>query len=673
MKARKLPRPVLLLLVSVLLNLACFTLLRFIFWRLFRQPATPVPDGELWKAFFIGFKFDLRLALLLNLPVFLIAVLPRINPFQSRLARGLVMAYLIAINLAVLLVYLVDFGHYAYLETRVNVTVLGFLRDFAISFQMVRETYPVGWGALLLLLVAAAVGWGVTAGVKRLAQSETGVAISRGRQAVIYTLTVALSAAGIYGNISFYPLRWSDAYFSTRSMVSALASNPILFFVSTLGKKQHPYDLEATRRAYPVMAEYLKLDNTNAAQLDYRRFVTPQGPMTNRPNVVMVFLESFAYFKTGHSGNPLNPTPHFDAIAKKGILFDHFYTPIVGTARSIFTAITGLPDVDAHRTSSRNPLLVSQHTIINNFPGYERFYFLGGSLNWANIRGLISHNLDGLRIYEEGSYTSPRTDVWGISDLHLFEEANRVLRQQKAPFFALIQTAGNHRPYTIPDDNRGFQRRDVKDSEVLPHGFISATEFNSFRFMDHSIGFFIEQAAKEAYFTNTVFMFFGDHGLPGYAQHNPKHEQEFQLLRFHVPFLIYAPSVPAAASVRDTIASEVDVLPTIATFTSTPHLNSTLGRDLLDTKYDGMRYAFTIDEQSKVPTISLLGREYFFQMMADGSGKKLYHITSANPTANVLAEHQTVAQEMEKICRSFYETARYMPYFNSPDKLKAKK
>ena len=673
MKARKLPRPVLLLLVSVMLNLACFTLLRFIFWRLFRQPAAPVPGAELGKAFFIGFKFDLRLALLMNLPVFLVAGLPRINPFQGRRSRGLATAYLIAINLVVLLFYLVDFGHYAYLEKRVNVTVLGFLRDFAISFQMVRETYPVGWGALFLLLVAAAVGWGVGAGVKRLARSETGTAISRGRQAAIYTLTGLLVAAGIYGNVSFYPLRWSDACFSTRNMVVALASNPVLYFISTLGRKDHPYDIEATQRAFPVMADYLKLENTNAAQLDYRRFVTPQGPMTNRPNVVMVFLESFAYFKTGLSGNPLQPTPHFDAIAKKGILFDHYYTPIVGTARSIFTAITGLPDVDALDTSSRNPLIVSQHTIINDFSGYERFYFLGGSLNWANIRGLISHNLDGLRIYEEGSYTSPRTDVWGISDLHLFEEANRVLRRQTKPFFAIIQTAGNHRPYTIPEDNRGFQRRDVKDSEVLPHGFLSATEFNSFRFMDHSIGFFIEQASKEAYFTNTVFMFFGDHGLPGYAQHNPKHEQEFQLLRFHVPFLIYAPSVPGAAGVRNTLASEVDVLPTIAAFTSTPHLNSTLGRDLLDTKYNGMRYAFTIDEQSKVPTISLLGREFFFQMMADGTGKKLYHIATASPTVNVIAEHPAVAQEMEKLCRSFYETARYMPYFNSPEKLKAKK
>ena len=84
-------------------------------------------------------------------------------------------------------------------------------------------------------------------------------------------------------------------------------------------------------------------------------------------------------------------------------------------------------------------------------------------------------------------------------------------------------------------------------------------------------------------------------------------------------------------------------------------------------------YAKRRGEQSKVPTISLLGREYFFQMMADGSNRKLYHITSASPTINAITNHPAAAQEMEKLCRSIYETARYMPYFNSPEKLKAKK
>src|SRR5258706_156358 len=96
MKTLKLPRPVILLAVSVLANLIAFTVMRVIFWRMFCQPAMAVPVGELWKAFFIGFKFDLRLALMMNLPVFLLAVPPRINPFCNRFSRRLVTAYLLA-------------------------------------------------------------------------------------------------------------------------------------------------------------------------------------------------------------------------------------------------------------------------------------------------------------------------------------------------------------------------------------------------------------------------------------------------------------------------------------------------------------------------------------------------------------------------------------------------
>jgi membrane-anchored protein YejM (alkaline phosphatase superfamily) len=166
-------------------------------------------------------------------------------------------------------------------------------------------------------------------------------------------------------------------------------------------------------------------------------------------------------------------------------------------------------------------------------------------------------------------------------------------------------------------------------------------------------------------------VFLGDHGLPGYAQHNPSYEQELQLTRFHVPLLIYAPSV-AAGEVRDTIASEVDVLPTIAAFTSTAHFNSTLGRDLLDTNFDGRRYAFIIDEQSKIPVISLLSRDFYFQMMADGSGKSLFRLDSPKPSVNAIAAHPAATQEMETLCRSIYETSRYMPYFNSPDRLKTR-
>ena len=60
-------------------------------------------------------------------------------------------------------------------------------------------------------------------------------------------------------------------------------------------------------------------------------------------------------------------------------------------------------------------------------------------------------------------------------------------------------------------------------------------------------------------------------------------------------------------------------------------------------------------------------------MGVNGSGKSLHRLDAANPAINAAAEYPAVAQEMEKICRAFYETARYLPHFNSPDRLKAEK
>ena len=113
---------------------------------------------------------------------------------------------------------------------------------------------------------------------------------------------------------------------------------------------------------------------------------------------------------------------------------------------SVFASITGLPDVDGVRTASRNPMIIDQRIVFDQFDGYEKLYFLGGSANWANIRGVFQSNINGLKIFEEGSYqTENRADVWGIDDYELFKESNKELaklhQQEKAIY--RVYTNGN--------------------------------------------------------------------------------------------------------------------------------------------------------------------------------------------------------------------------------------
>ena len=228
-------------------------------------------------------------------------------------------------------------------------------------------------------------------------------------------------------------------------------------------------------------------------------------------------------------------------------------------------------------------------------------------------------------------------DVWGISDLDLFREATHEFSLQREPFIAVIQTSGSHRPYTIPKDSGGFVPRQVDDAETARNGFATAAEYNAFRFLDHSLGVFMENASREPWFSNTVFVFYGDHGLPGTAPNIPPAERELELTHFHVPLLFYAPGLLGPGRRVDTVASELDVLPTLASLAGVPCLNSTLGRDLLDPAFDEMRYAYAIGDQEKLPNLWLVGRNRGFSMFGDGSRKRLFRLEGGNWRQNLIA------------------------------------
>ena len=467
-------------------------------------------------------------------------------------------------------------------------------------------------------------------------------------------------------NFLITPLRWSDAFVTPHTFAPAITINPVLYFFNTLKNKNVTFNREKTRQHYELMANFLGVTDNDIDSLNFRRKITTPGTYAaQRPNIIMVFLESFASYKTGAFGNPLDPTPNFDAIAEQSMQFTRFYTPHTGTARSVFAATTGIPDIELNKTSSRNPLVVDQHVIINAFEGYEKFYFLGGSANWGNIRGVLQHNIPKLRVYEEGSYASPRIDVWGISDLDLFKEANQVLRQQDKPFFAIIQTSGNHRPYTIPEDNHGFELIQQDDKTLKDAGFISEGEYNSFRFMDHSLGYFIQLAKQAGYFDNTIFIFYGDHGISGYGgKHTPQYESDYILTGHHTPLLFYAPKLITQPSVDHKPAGEVDLLPTIAGLAA-PHgyLNTTLGRDLLDPQFADQRYAFTITHH-RIPEIGLIGEDSYFRMNADGSKALLIDTRANDAGQDILQQRPGEARQMRELTTAIHETAKYMLYHN---------
>ena len=620
------------------------------------------PTEGVWpgNAFLMGARLDARIVGILGLVMLLLCALPFLNPFRRKGAAIFWNVLLTIVFLALFFLYIIDFFHYDYLQQRLNASVLNYLQDAGISMNMVWETYPV-IRALLLVIVLGALAYFAFSRLLRFFTRRQSVKL---RRSGLWTIPlVLLFLAGVWGTFGQFALRWSDVYTLNDAFRAQLALNPVQSFFSTLSFKNSAFNADKAREHYRLMSGYLGLPHRDSASLQYARDVQPAPMLPVRPNIVLVICESFSAYKSSMWGNPLNATPYFDSLARSGVFFDHCFTPTNGTARGVWATITGIPDVNMPKTSSRNPALVEQHTIINDFKGYERLYFLGGSASWANIRGVLSYNIDSLRLYEQEDYEAEQIDVWGVSDKNLLLHANDVLAKETKPFFAIIQTADNHRPYTIPEEDLDeFRKLELPEDSLKRYGFFSNPEYNAFRYTDFSFRKFMEAARKSPYFNNTIFVFVGDHGIRGDAGGLfPEAWSEQALTTFHVPLLFYSPLLQPSRHNR--ICSQLDILPSIASLAGVPYRNTTLGRNLFDSAAaDVFRassaFIFDPDEQ----TIGMVAGDHYFRKYLGKGLEQLVSIRNNSPVPKTVAD--SVKGKLARYAEAFYETSRYMLYHN---------
>jgi phosphoglycerol transferase MdoB-like AlkP superfamily enzyme len=655
----KLPRLTQWIGFMVLLFLIILTIFRLVFFLHYKPLDYPLPGS----AFIMGLRLDLRITAFIAMLMILLTTIPLMNPFRRKAAVRIWQWLLSIIFLIILGFYIIDFFHYDYLKQRLNASVLNYLQDAGISMGMVWETYPVIPG-LLAMLVAVLLFFMMSRFLlKRLRKKEVAPVKRPWIFNLVFFMLMILSSWGTLGQ---FPLRWSDVFSLKDAFRAQLALNPMQMFFSTLSFKQSTYDEEATRSYYSLMADYLGIKDRDSINLNYLRTENPEGlvPGGSDPNIVLVICESFSVYKSSMSANPLQASPYFDSLSKKGIYFDHCFTPTYGTARGVWATLTGIPDVHAPGTSSRNPSLVDQHTILNDFSRHEKLYFIGGSASWANIRGLLEFNIQGLKLFEQEDFEAEKVDVWGVSDKELFLETNKILSKQKAPFFAIIQTADNHRPYTIPSrDLAEFRKIYYSQDSLKRFGFESNDELNAFRYMDFSIKKFMEAASREAYFQNTVFVFIGDHGIRGNAGDIfPKAWTEQALTTVHVPFLFYSPLLQPG--LRHNICSQVDVLPSIAGLISQPYTNTTLGRDLFDRKLlaDPLRSSSSFIIEPDDNLMGMMAGDHYFRKNMQNGNTEVVSIRNNNSVTG--KERDSVMTKLDVLTNAYYHTSKYMLFHN---------
>ncbi len=652
-------------------NLAVIYLLLLIFrgiFFLFVFRTSVHEPAAVAHALYLGLKFDMRLALLLLLPIALLMVVFRQKLFARPLLRAILLGWFFLADLALVILYTADLGYYAYLGQRLDPAILRFvnLRDAGTNARMVWESYPVIRGALamalLLFLLFRAQRW-----LYRHYSIQPAVGWKKGRTILALSLVLLLFAAGIYGNIDYYPLRWSQAMFSRDNGLTSLGLNPVTHFFSKLKFSREGFDTAATRRYYPALARYLGVQDPDPGALRFSRSFAADSSRP-RPNIVFVMLESTGAAATSIYGNPLQPTPHMKALADSGVVFEQFYVPAHSTARTVYGFMTGLPDITAVETASRNPDMVRQRVIMDQFEGYEKFYLLGGNMNWANIRAVFTLNVGGVKLFEENDLRSPKADVWGVSDYDLIGEADSIFReagQSGKPFVAFLQLADNHEPFTTTPgagDFRPLKAREVDKEKFKASGFMSMEQLNALRYEDYNVGHLIALARRSGYLDHTIFVMFGDHNCTMNPYHfMPLPEYEMGTGAVHATCFIYGPAYFSPRRVSAP-ASLLDLFPTMARFAGMPFTNYTLGTDLFDSSRTE-RYAFYHISRNAQTYDGLLGSRFAYEIGRDNGSTALYDLQE-DPLRNVLTMHPDTARYLDSLTRGFIESTWYLMHNN---------
>jgi phosphoglycerol transferase MdoB-like AlkP superfamily enzyme len=121
-------------------------------------------------------------------------------------------------------------------------------------------------------------------------------------------------------------------------------------------------------------------------------------------------------------------------------------------------------------------------------------------------------------------------------------------------------TTSNHRPYTYPAGRIDIPPATGADGAV--------------KYTDWALGDFVRRARTRPWFDDTVFVIVADHCAAA------RGKTDLPLERFHIPLLVYAPKHVQPGRV-DTIASQIDVPPTILGLLNIGYVSRFFGQDIL--------------------------------------------------------------------------------------------
>jgi len=524
----------------------------FLFWLLFffvdrltfiiinSKKLAMVPLSEIMASFYHALKLDLSMtAYILVIPLF---------SYIYWLLNGrkvVELKWLTIYNKILIILFsiisVVNFNIYREWGSKINAKAVGFAISTPNEALASSASSPIGL-TLSLLVLLIVIGFILQRWVvlRKLSFKASPIWL----RGIAVIILVFLNFLLIRGGLGGSPINQSMAYFSKEQVLNHAAVNTEWNLLSSAlaarMTKNNPYN-------------YL---SKQAADANIKELYTPAKDTTinilttKRPNVVLVIIESFTADLTKTLGNEDGITPNFDTLIHKGVLFSNIYSSGSRTDKGLVATLAGFPTLAAGSIVKWPEKMQKIPGISQPFfkNGYQTSFFYGGESEFDNYKAFIlSHNYQ--KLIDKNNFKGGKVTKWGQFDEAVFDRQIEDLNKEKQPFFSTLLTLTNHEPYALPGNYKFGQADNVAKFKSTAH------------YTDSCINAYLNNAKKENWYKNTLFVFIADHG-----HLLPKNSHEIYVpQRYHVPLLFYGDVIKDECKGKkfEDVGSQADVAATI--------------------------------------------------------------------------------------------------------------
>ncbi|HWZ35755.1 MAG TPA: sulfatase-like hydrolase/transferase, partial [Mucilaginibacter sp.] len=471
--------------------------------------------GDIAKTYFYGLRLDLSATAyiaILPLFVFIINWFNNGNHIKSTWLKVYTWFCLFVISF----IAIVDIGIFTEWGTKVNFRVFDTLYNSPAESMSSTASSPIALnltiGAILVLTGIVLSHFIIDYSFKKPVETKTArVLFSIGLLLVNFLI--------LRGSISKAPVDQSAAYFSDNQILDISAENTEWNLANNVFENlRHPYN---PYLFLPVIQAKEIVNETFAVKKD----TTLHLLTTDKPNVIIIQLESFTADVIQSLGGEKGDAPNFEKFIKKGVLFNNIYSAGDRTDKGIIAILSGFPSQAIRSIIMDTVKQEKLPSLLTEFKdnGYTTSYFYGGTSEYMNFDNYMADHKTDHVIDKKSIPENEIGSTWGAHDNILFAKHIDYLDKQTKPFFSLIQTLSNHEPFVLPCKQH-FPGND------LPNMFRSTTWFT-----DSCLNAYFEEAQKHSWYKNTLFILVADHGhrLP------KKTSAAYDPAKYHIPLLFF--------------------------------------------------------------------------------------------------------------------------------------